>query len=129
MMTMVGLVWYRAEDFDVLKAMFVDGEVLPDTFEDWHKTAQMTEETLTAKGIEVVRVPISPGTFPEWCRARGLEMNSGDVRDTEPITRRSSPRIALEAKTRRGERVAGARQSANPHGLGHFTHPKLSSAP
>ena len=74
--TVTGIAWYRREDYARLKAMFQDGENLPDTFGGWLETAQRVYDTLTAEGIRVVKANIDPETFPGWCRARGHAMNT-----------------------------------------------------
>jgi hypothetical protein len=56
--------------------MFTDGWKLPDTFDDWLRTAQKTLKTLTKEGLVVEKAYADPDTFPEWCRACGLEMDT-----------------------------------------------------
>lgn len=75
--SVIGMAWYRnAQDYDQLKAMFTDREVLADTFEQWHKSAQIGWDKLIAAGHVVIKADIDPVTFPEWCRAHGMEMNA-----------------------------------------------------
>ena len=74
--SVTGIAWYRAEDYDRLKAMFVDGWKLPDTYEDWSKIAQDAYDTLTEGGTPVLKAFIDPDTFPEWCRIRGFKMDT-----------------------------------------------------
>jgi hypothetical protein len=74
--SVTGMVWYRAEDYDRLKAMFTDGGVLADTFDEWHESAQAALDTLTGEGITVLKAFIAPDAFAEWCRNRGMEMNA-----------------------------------------------------
>lgn len=71
-----GLVWYRAEDYLTLKELFDDGHRLPDTFEDWLEQSSHTEAMLKSKGFKTVRAYIDPQEFPQWCRARGMEINA-----------------------------------------------------
>ncbi len=72
-----GIFWYRSrEDYDRLKAMSKDGWKLPDTFDDWLQSAQNVLEELTSEGLVVEKAYVDPDTFPEWCRARGLEMDT-----------------------------------------------------
>ena len=71
-----GIAWYRAQDYDRLKATFTDGWKLPDTFESWQRSAQNLYDKLTNEGLVVVKAYIDPNTFPEWCRANGMEMNA-----------------------------------------------------
>jgi hypothetical protein len=75
--SVTGMVWYsNAEDYDRLKAMFTDSDKLADTFDSWIKSAQTGFDKLTGAGHVVIKANIDPDTFPEWCRARGLEMNA-----------------------------------------------------
>jgi hypothetical protein len=74
--SVTGIGWYRREDYDRLKAMFVDGHKLPATYDGWFKSAQGTYDKLTREGHIVVKVEIDPGRFPEWCRARGMVMDA-----------------------------------------------------
>jgi hypothetical protein len=73
---MVGICWYRPGDYERLKTMFTDSEVLPDTYEEWLPGARDAIVTLASQGYRVVKAYIDPVTFPEWCRTRGLEMDA-----------------------------------------------------
>ena len=70
----IGVTWYRREDYERLKAMFKDGEKLPDTYEDWLAKAQVTVLTLAADRLRVERAYIDPETFPNitTLSAKGL---------------------------------------------------------
>jgi hypothetical protein len=71
--SMTGIAWYRAEDYARLRALFKDGEKLPDTYEAWLTAAQQLYDKLTAQGHAVVKAEIDPVTFAAWCRTRGME--------------------------------------------------------
>lgn len=73
------MVWYKEEDWQTLKEMFVDGDMLPKTYEDWLERAEDLKEKVQAQGDAVIKVYIDPQTFPEWCEKKGLEMN-GEAR-------------------------------------------------
>jgi len=73
--SLVGIAWYRREDYDNLKATFKDSEDLPDTFDEWLEKAERVSGTLTGQGIAVVKAYIDPETFPAWCRDHGFEMD------------------------------------------------------
>ena len=48
---LLGVTWYRRrEDFDSLKAMAKDSEVLPDTYEKWLKGAEEVFGQMTIRG-------------------------------------------------------------------------------
>lgn len=75
-MNAIGIAWYRQEDYDRLKAMFPDGDVLPDTFDSWRQKAQQLVLDLVGERILVKKAYIDPEMSPEWCRARGLAMDA-----------------------------------------------------
>lgn len=70
------MVWYKEEHWDTLKQMFVDGDRLPPTYEEWHRRAEEMKEQAQAAGDAVIKVFIDPETFPEWCKQKGVEMDS-----------------------------------------------------
>src|SRR5450759_3735807 len=72
----IGIAWYRAEDFERLKAMFTDGWKLPDTFDSWLEHAQQLCDKLTREGQIVEKAYVDPTAFPEWCRAQGMQMDA-----------------------------------------------------
>ena len=72
----IGVAWYRREDYERLKAMFKDGEKLPDTYEDWLSKAQITILTLAKDRLRVEKSYIDPETFPQWCVEKGLQMDA-----------------------------------------------------
>jgi hypothetical protein len=71
----VGMVWYRPETFDVLRAMFEDGDKLPRTYEDWLHKAELGRKQLEASGVKVVCVDLDPEVFRTWCADRGLNID------------------------------------------------------
>ncbi len=70
------LVWYKEEDWQTLKEMFVDGDRLPETYDDWLRRAEEMKEQVQAAGDAVIKVYIDPQTFPEWCREKELQMDA-----------------------------------------------------
>ena len=74
---LLGVTWYRRrEDFDSLKAMAKDSEVLPDTYEKWLKGAEEVFGQMTIRGFTVVKVYLDPEAFPAWCLANGYQMDA-----------------------------------------------------
>ena len=68
----VGLPWYSADDYDVLRACLADGARLPERYEMWRVSAEQIEGEVQRSGVEVVRVPIAPDAFLAWCARTGL---------------------------------------------------------
>lgn len=76
MAVVVGIPWYRREDWERLMEIFEDADILHDTFEDWRKDAGNTEGSLRRQGQIVVRAYIDPEAFPDWCRAKGVGIDA-----------------------------------------------------
>ncbi len=72
----IGLAWYRKEDYERLMAMFTDRDELPDTYEDWLAKAQKIVVTMSMDGFLMEKSYIDPETFPQWCAKKGLEMDA-----------------------------------------------------
>lgn len=70
------MVWYKKEDWDRLKEMFADADLLPKTYDDWLKRAEDMKTQVQAEGDAVIKVFIDPETFPAWCEKKGMEMNA-----------------------------------------------------
>lgn len=68
----VGAYWIKEEDYPVLLRVFDDGSKLPRTWKEWLKIAEEMERGLKAYGHVVMRVPIDPNTFSDWCAANGV---------------------------------------------------------
>jgi len=74
--TLIGLAWYRAEDYPVLRAMFADGRKLQATYQEWVEEAQRTYTFLIGEGFHVIKISIDPDLFPAWCAKRGIAMDA-----------------------------------------------------
>jgi hypothetical protein len=72
----VGMVWYKRENYDCLKTIFEDGDVLHDTYDEWLKAAETGRLSMESKGTRVVCVDIDPIEFPEWCRKNSMKLNA-----------------------------------------------------
>lgn len=70
------MVWYKQEHWSTLKEMFVDGDLLPASYDEWLERAEKMKADAEAAGDAVIKVFIDPETFPEWCASKGLAMNS-----------------------------------------------------
>lgn len=68
----VGMAWYRREDYGRLREVMVDRERLATTYNAWLASAEQVANEVERSGVVVERVVISPDEFTEWCAARGL---------------------------------------------------------
>lgn len=62
--SLVGIAWFRHEDYDRLRKLFTDGDGLPPTYEGWLKLAERLVDQLRRNGQAFRKVYIDPDTFP-----------------------------------------------------------------
>jgi len=74
--SVVGIAWYKREDYETLKRLFTDGENLPTTYDDWLNRAESLLNQLRRNGQAFRKVYIDPNKFPGWCAARGLDIDA-----------------------------------------------------
>ena len=72
----IGIAWYRLEDYSAILRIMTDGDSLPNTFHEWRMKAEEKEKIERRSGHTVVRVFIDTKTFPDWCGARGLNIDT-----------------------------------------------------
>lgn len=72
----IGMAWYREGEYDEFRKLFTDGDGLPKTYGEWLDKAENGLNKLSRNGHVVVKAYLHIQTFPEWCRSRGLEINS-----------------------------------------------------
>jgi hypothetical protein len=72
--SVMGLAWFRREDYRTLKSLFADGTGLHPSYDEWLKAAEGMFEQLKRQGIETHKVYIDPEEFPAWCKANGLNI-------------------------------------------------------
>jgi len=68
----IGLSWYRREDWLTLRELFVDAHLLHTKWEDWQRAAVTVEYELRQRGKRVVRAEIRPEPFAAWCTNLGI---------------------------------------------------------
>src|SRR5262245_41618455 len=62
----VGIPWYRAETYALVRALVVDGSRMHESFESWLASAQALERQLIAQGLNVVRMDIDLEAYRSW---------------------------------------------------------------
>lgn len=68
----VGLPWFRREDWPALRALFVDADTLHAEWEDWQQSATKVEAQIRASGQRVVRAELRPEAFAAYCSTLGI---------------------------------------------------------
>ena len=75
----VGMAWYKPEDYDEIRRLSADGESMAPTYQDWLDSAQELFDRVKSKGHTVEKVYIDPDTFPK-CRLPSTRTFCGRVR-------------------------------------------------
>ena len=69
--SVLGLAWYKEEQWPRLLDVSVDGNRLEKTYEQWRRVAQAKFDELKQKGVNVVKVPVEVEDLASWCREMG----------------------------------------------------------
>ena len=86
--TVIGIAWYRREDYSRLLEVFPDAQKLPEIYDDWLKGAELGERKLSSSGVRVIRIVVEPDEFTRWCQSAGCDL------DANARTRFASERVA-----------------------------------
>jgi hypothetical protein len=71
----LGVAWYRPEQWDRLLEISSDRGDLEDTYSEWVEAASMAFENARKAGINVIKVEVDAEELVEWCRSRNLPLN------------------------------------------------------
>jgi hypothetical protein len=71
----VGVAWYRPEQWERLRELVVDPEVIENTYEEWAHMAEEKMGELLKAGIEVWKVPVDVEELHAWCELQGLPLD------------------------------------------------------
>jgi hypothetical protein len=75
LLRVIGISWFREEDYAAIRAISEDGHKMPSKWKDWLKGAEEMEQKAIQSGKVVERVNIDPDTFPDWCKKNGVGVN------------------------------------------------------
>ena len=70
--TVLGIGWYRPEDWERLLQVISDRFNMQDSYAEWLADAKRVERQLTAQGTQVRRVFVEPDELAGWCLIHGL---------------------------------------------------------
>jgi hypothetical protein len=73
--TNVGMAWYRPEQWDRLRELSADVEVLEANHAEWLTFATRTFEDLRKRGIPVEKVDVDVEEIWAWCQRQGRPMD------------------------------------------------------
>jgi len=73
--TIVGIGWYKKEDWDLLLINSDDRQNMHDNFDDWEKDTNKRFQELLIAGINVKKIQISVYELIAWCKENKLKIN------------------------------------------------------
>ncbi len=87
----VGVAWYRESEWEKLRQLAADPEMLEETYAEWTKVYEDGIRQLRASGLVPERVEIEVEELRAWCTAQEcpLDGNGRAAFATEILSRRS----------------------------------------
>lgn len=73
--TVLGMAWYRADQWDQLLAVSADADDLEATHEEWLAFAEPKFNELLAHGVNVEKVAVDVPELVQWCQSNGLDVD------------------------------------------------------
>jgi len=77
----VGIAWYRQDQYGLLRALAVDADSMANTYEEWLAGVTKTMEDLRRQGVVARKVDVEVKELVAWCQQRGRPLN-GEARST-----------------------------------------------
>ncbi len=72
----VGVPWYLADQWDLLRERADDPEVLVERYEDWVVQAEKMLALLERQGMSVEKIEVDVEEVSAWCKAAGRPFDS-----------------------------------------------------
>ena len=77
----VGIAWYRPEQYGLLRALAADADSMANTYEEWLAGVTKTMDDSRQRGIVARRVDVEVRDLAAWCQQRGRPLG-GAARST-----------------------------------------------
>jgi hypothetical protein len=72
----LGIAWFRPDQWELLRSLSADTDVLEATHAEWEKLARRTVRDLARQGILARRVDVDVGRLQAWCEAQGRSLDA-----------------------------------------------------
>jgi len=72
----LGIAWFRPDQWDLLRSLSVDADVLEPTHAEWEKLARRTIQDLARQGVLARKVDVDVERLQAWCKARGQPLDA-----------------------------------------------------
>jgi len=71
----VGIAWYRPEQYGLLRALSTDTDSMEKTYEEWLAGVNRTVDELRRIGVVAQRVDVEIKELVAWCQQRGVPLD------------------------------------------------------
>lgn len=87
----IGIAWYRPEQWSLLRAVASDPEILEQTHAEWLAEVTKTIEELRKQAIVALKIDVDVQELAAWCQRHGraLDGNARATYVTEKMSRRT----------------------------------------
>ena len=72
---LVGVAWYRPEQWQRIRDISVDAVDMHDSYEEWLRSAEQNIKEISISGLDLEKVDVNSEQLILWCNIRGLEVN------------------------------------------------------
>jgi len=83
--TAVGVAWYRPEQWQRLREVSIDKDVLEETHAEWVQNAEKALQEMRRLGMDPVKVDVDVEELLQWCESQHIAV-SGEARSTYVAT-------------------------------------------
>jgi len=72
----MGMVWYKREDYDRIRSICDDGDHFHATYDEWLEEAEACRKHLEGEGIKIVTADLDPDRFLALCNTKKMRPNA-----------------------------------------------------
>ncbi len=72
----VGIAWYRPEQWERLREVSADVDILEETHAEWVVFAAKQFDELNRRGISVIKVDVDVEELLQWCGQKGVAVDA-----------------------------------------------------
>jgi hypothetical protein len=72
----LGIAWFRPDQWELLRTLSVDPDVLEPTHTEWEQLARRTVKDLASQGILARKVDVDVERLQAWCNAQDRPLNA-----------------------------------------------------
>lgn len=71
-----GIAWFRSDQWEMLRTLATDADILEETYERWVAIAKKTIRDFEREGVTARKVPIDVNELKEWCAVQQCPLDA-----------------------------------------------------